>query len=298
MVSKLNPMKLAKGTFLLVFLAVSVLATAQNSKVYVSDAWIIGGFSLNQINHPGVDNFRKLAPGSAILNRDFSVYNEYDAFNSGGSSGGAAGITLKFKKDGEKKQGGPELRLGIIKNTNYLLMQSFSKYETYRIDTLASAQNGTTYYMDSVGATNISMDYYTQQINLDISMIYRSNPESRWGVFGGVGIANGMSYYSSTRINQFIYSYTNTYSNSQSVSNQLLDASSTVTENFRNDPVFSSVVYLPFGIDWRIGKKKAFWMPIHLYYEMRTGIALSAIPEIGTQIHGFYNGNIGLRYTL
>jgi hypothetical protein len=40
--------------------------------------------------------------------------------------------------------------------------------------------------------------------------------------------------------------------------------------------------YLPLGVDFRIGNKRDFWKRIHLFYEARPSINMTAIPELRT----------------
>jgi len=51
-------------------------------------------------------------------------------------------------------------------------------------------------------------------------------------------------------------------------------------------------------VDFRIGKKRQFWMPVHLFYEMQPTLRLNHVPEVGMISHLPLAQNFGLRVTI
>jgi hypothetical protein len=70
------------------------------------------------------------------------------------------------------------------------------------------------------------------------------------------------------------------------------------TEVFRNKRSLALTASIPFGVDFRIGKKRQFWMPVHLFYEMQPTLRLNHVPEVGMISHLPLAQNFGLRVTI
>src|SRR5690606_33840629 len=130
-------------------------------------------------------------------------------------------------------------------------------------DTLTSSQTGQVVYIDSVYTQNYSMDYVSEQLRLDGSVIFRTNPEGRWSLYAGIGFTVGLSVNATTEIYYSKYGRIETrYPNGQtSHSYQYYYPGSYIskTETFRNKTNFSVSPYIPMGVDFRIGKKREFW---------------------------------------
>jgi hypothetical protein len=56
-------------------------------------------------------------------------------------------------------------------------------------------------------------------------------------------------------------------------------------------------IYLPMGIDFRIGKNRPFWKQTHLFYELKPSMNLTAIQNSSTLITGVFQHGLGLRVT-
>jgi hypothetical protein len=65
---------------------------------------------------------------------------------------------------------------------------------------------------------------------------------------------------------------------------------------FTNKKKFACAAYVPLGVDFRIGKKRAFWKRTHLFYELRPSV--TTIPELRTFANAGVQQGIGLRVTL
>ena len=53
-----------------------------------------------------------------------------------------------------------------------------------------------------------------------------------------------------------------------------------IVEYFQNKMNFSTAIFIPMGVDFRMGKNREFWKRLHLYYEMKPSITYTAIPEL------------------
>lgn len=122
------------------------------------------------------------------------------------------------------------------------------------------------------------MRYSSQQLRLESSVIFRTNPAKRWSLYAGAGLSFGLSYKAETYINYFAYSsvsgLASEYSGSQNYQSK--------TEHFKNKMTTSTSLFVPMGVDFRIGKNREFWKRIHLYYEMKPSVTFTSIPELNT----------------
>jgi hypothetical protein len=78
----------------------------------------------------------------------------------------------------------------------------------------------------------------------------------------------------------------------------LFDSGTHEQETFENKGGFGFGVYAPLGIDFQVGKKREFWMPVHLYMELRPGFNINQIAGLGTSFSAGNFSNIGLRFQI
>ena len=194
-------------------------------------------------------------------------------------------------------EGNPLLRVGISYISGTTLTGGLFDEVRKPYDTLTSSQTGQTVYIDSINTKNYSMSYTSEQLRLDGSLIFRTNPESRWSIFTGMGITAGVSFNANTNI------YYNSngkaearYANGNSFSSYGYSSSANIkTEKFRNKTNIGLSIYIPLGIDFRIGKKREFWKRTHLFYELRPGINVTSIPELRPITTASVQHGLGLR---
>lgn len=250
-------------------------------KFKITDASVaVGGMMQNSpIN--SIANFKTLNPQSVLLNTDFSTYNSSTGEASIMGQAFIANVALtKIKSDNPEKKAVGQLRLGLSYQGT-TISNSLSKTDRMPYDTLTSSQTGQTVVLDSVKRYNYNMNYTTQEVRLDVSYIYRTNPSARWSVYGGAGIEVGKSiisystiFYSEGTSTQGMMNNSN-YSSSTSGKNK-------IEERFINKSGFGYAAYMPLGLDFRIGQKREFFKQLHLFVEMRPYINYMNIPEIGS----------------
>ncbi len=137
------------------------------------------------------------------------------------------------------------------------------------------------------------MTYTTQQIRVDISVIYRTNPLARWSMYGGVGIEFGSSVRASTNVYYSEYSFIESSGSSSNGSNTMFRY-----ETIANKNNIGGAAYLPLGVDFRVGKKREFFKQMHFFYEARPFLNYLNIPELGTIASVGMKSGIGLRITI
>jgi hypothetical protein len=135
--------------------------------------------------------------------------------------------------------------------------------------------------LDSVNYRSCHINYASDQLRLDASLLFYITPKSRTSFFIGLGITGGISfdaateirYYSQDQIelrkpddNHFSYDQVDFYE----------------TEYYHNKTNYGYSLYSTLGIDLKIGNKSTFWNRVHLLYEARPGITILSVPELGT----------------
>jgi hypothetical protein len=282
---------------ILLTISFSVFGQEQESKtikrisihdIYIQTGWL----NARNANAGTLTDFKALAPQSVLLKNDLTAYSQY-----GGSSptSGIFSVMLGIQfSDKQKKsyKANPLLRLGIIfSGTN--LTNELYKEDSKRYDTLTSSRTGQTTYVDSIHSKSYNMNYTSQQLRFDGSIIFRTNPQARWSLFTGIGITAGFSFNTYTNISYNTSSYSS-LSGLSSLSSYSYPYS---TENYKNKTNFGFSSYIPMGINFRIGKKREFWKHTHLFFELRPGINVTSIPELSTYINPSMQYGFGLKYS-
>ena len=181
-------------------------------------------------------------------------------------------------------------RVGITHVSNEGALSAFGSYsQSFPYDTLTSSQTGEQTFLDSTNSKYYNMNHSNQQIRLDGAMIFRMFPEKRWSIHTGLGASLGMSYQSNTEIR---------YWESTSISSGDYYEENGVSETFKNKNSLGASLYIPFGVDFGIGKKREFWMPFHLYAETRPSLNINSINGVGTTFSPGMSSAVGLRMKL
>lgn len=268
------------------------------NKISINEIYIQTGFFSERNTNGSLTDFKSLAPQSILLNSDFTGYSLSNGFSLSSNTMFSVMLGLQFSdKQKTTYKSNPLLRLGISYFSGTTLTGGLYKEDRKPYDTLTSTQTGQTAYVDSVNSRHYNMNYSSEQLRFDGSLIFRTNPEARWSIFTGIGITAGLSinantdiYYSNSGRTETRYPNGNTsssYGNSSSDNYK--------TEKFRNKNNFGASTYIPMGIDFRMGKKREFWKHTHLFYELRPGINITSIPELRTITNASVQHGLGLR---
>lgn len=245
-----------------------------------------------------LQDFAQLAPQSILLNKSFSGYNSYSDYSSWNTSGRISfmlGFDFNEKENNEKSLN-PQLRIGLTYTNGISLSNDQWKDEYHPYDTLTSSQTGNQTFIDSVYSDQYYMSYNSDNIVLDVSLLLRTNPETRWAFYSGAGIMAGVSINSSTHIEHYESSYIENSSGHPYYGGSYTDHNYTSeSETIRNKNSFLVSGYIPMGVDFRLGNKGELWKRTHLFYELRTTININSIPEIGTFTRGSVHHGIGIK---
>jgi len=267
-------------------------------RINVQDIYIQTGLFSERNTNGTLTDFKSLAPQSVILNSNMTDFSPSGGFSLTSNMMFSVMLGLQFSdKQKANYRANPLLRLGISYFSGTTLTGGLYKEDRKPYDTLTSAQTGQTVYIDSVNTKNYSMNYSSEQLRFDGSVIFRTNSKARWSIFTGLGITAGLSinantdiYYSNSGRAETRYPNGNT-----SYSYGYAGSGNYKTEKFRNKNNFGASIYIPMGVDFRIGKKREFWKRTHLFYELRPGINITSIPELRAITNASVQHGLGLR---
>jgi hypothetical protein len=298
-------MKTKKLLIMMGVLGCTFTAQSQQNEVSlfkVQDFSVLPTMQVFNATPATLNDFNELAEGSMLLARDYSGFNRSDfgATNGAGGFEVMLGMGLRNKDKSGYRQSA-QLRVGVGYSSVSSLSANYHQDERKPYDTLVSSQTGNSVFVDSVTHRNLSLNYNTDNVRLDVSMIFRTTGVSRWSLYGGVGVRANYSFNGYTSVNY--YEQKGTEQERQDFNGYYgygLDFEDSQSENevFRsNESSFGGAVYVPLGVDVRFGKTSDFWTKIHLFGEVRPGLDFSNIPTYGSVTQGFLQFGLGLRVT-
>jgi hypothetical protein len=270
-------------------------------KIKLKDIYVQQGLFLDWNKLGSINDFRTLAPQSVLLKAPLDEYMQ--AYGTHTSGNTAFTFLTGFQLRNSDKSGykiNPYFRIGAMFYSNTSVSCFAVKEDKKTIDTLSSAQTGKTIYVDSLNTKSYNLNYTSSQLRIDASMLIRSNPEKRWSVYTGIGITAGLSMLAKTEIYYNEYKGTQTVDGSDGgiLSYDYSFTENTKTEKFKNKPSLGGAVYLPLGISFRLGNKRAFWKRTNIYYEFKPGMNITHIPNLKTQATACLLHGIGLRISV
>lgn len=266
--------------------------TAQNNpdirRFHVHDLYLLSGVNNALTNNATLNEFRELAPESALLSNDFNGFRRqgWGWENMSYFDNQIENIMLGIEfgnKDRTAYRPNPQLRLGFSYYNSTLLQESLVREDRYTYDTLVSQRNGEIAVVDSISRQQYDIRYYSEQIRLDVSLLFSTNPEARWTLFAGVGITAGFSLNSGLEMRYGRSSWQETtFPNDRVYYNSGTWEYEEETEDIKLDGNFGMSIHFPMGVGFRIGKEREFWKRLQLFYEARPGLNINTIPGYGT----------------
>ena len=271
-------------------------------RIAVTDLYIHMGMFLEDNSYTSVDEFKTLAPQSDILNN--IPLNLSQSTSSSFSSSSVLSVLIGIQFSDKQKtayKANPLLRLGFNYSNLTSLNNRLHKEDRYPYDTLTSSQTGQMTFIDSINSHNYGMSYSSDQLRFDGSVIFRTNPASRWSIYSGLGVTAGISINAYTSVYHGESGRTETFSPNGTTTINVLPNSAnpqsdnTQRESFSNKMNYGFSTYIPMGVDFRIGKNKEFWKRMHLFYEIKPAMNFTSIPELQTYTNVNVQHGLGLR---
>jgi hypothetical protein len=287
--------------FLVPFCATAQQTSKKTSRIRIHDVQLQIGILLPANTNGTLTDFKTLAPTSPLWNEDLTKFRQPEDFGPPVTGSFSALLGFQFRdKNKNAYKTNPLLRLGLHYSYGNNLKSHLTYQSTKAIDTLVSPQSGQTIYQDSVISKEYTLDYLVDQIRFDASVIFSTNFKTRCTLFAGIGFTAGASMNTNTKIGYDHYEYAyfryengvpvNIYGNYRG-----RNSFNKKTETFKNKNTFSGSVYVPLGVDIRLGRKREFWKMIHFFDELRPGINFSSIPELRNTTNVYFQNSLGLK---
>jgi len=298
-------MKIRNILAVVIFLTASFSVFGQEQKpkaikkISIHDFYIHSGIFSEHNSNGTLTDFKTLAPQTVLLNNDMTDFSPSNGFSMTGNSVFSVMVGINFSdKQKTTYKANPLLRLGVSYFSGTTLTGGSFKEVRKPYATLMDLQTGQTVYIDSIITKRYNMNYSSEQLRFDGSVIFRTKPEARWSLFTGIGIMAGLSINSSTDIYYTNYSKLEIrYLTGSTTTTNYSNSDNSKTEKFKNKSNVGISTYIPMGVDFRIGKKREFWKRTHLFYELRPGINITSIPELRTITNAGMQQGLGIRVT-
>ena len=271
-------------TFLVIgFLGFQLMAVAQASD---STRWgsihVAGGSYFVKDATLFRNDIAALVPILGLDDRNLMEYRFTDETFATGL--GVFEIAVGYHPFGDTERRGPEVRAGISYAGTQNLRAALDRTTRSPYDTLTSSQTGDQTFVDSVFSDRIRVQHTAQRVGLNAAIIWRSS--GRWSVYGGVGVAGGPVLNARTEVwqdgNRDVAEREESTDDVDLIAPWDLPLPNT-SEVYRNATGWWFSMYVPFGIDLQLARKKTFLSRVHFLIEVRPQLAHQGTPELGTR---------------
>ena len=164
-------------------------------------------------------------------------------------------------------------------------------------DTVGSGNN--TFYIDSTFHESYFFSWHTTVASIDVSQIFHTNDARLYSMAFGYGLqlGCGINNYFNASYNSFVienityppHSQTSGYFSNMSDFHSELEITHCA-------PVFFGRVYFPISAQLRFSRKNNGFNHLAATAELRTGIDVQQVTNIGVMARPFYFQSFGLRY--
>jgi hypothetical protein len=192
-----------------------------------------------------------------------------------------------------------ELCIGLYYSGSDLENTGFTKYNSIPGDTFSF--NSVIYRTDTLTRTRNSYIEDARVLGASVQYLYKTNPEKRFSLFTGYGIDAG---YAITAWNHRRYTcdtavLVNFYSAKPdfgSFENGTYLGTSDERSSIKADPTIFAGVFVPFGVNFRLCKKKEIWNQMNLFVAGKLGMETKIIAGGKVQFEPLAGGNFGFKF--
>jgi len=275
------------------------IATSQNTsngekKYRITSANLLMGGYFQKSYFTGLSDFRKLAPNSLLLSKNIDNYVPYENYASINTFLAPSICINKYNNENGALMKNLDFRIGVT----YYSMSTFSSNLNYterkRLDSIPNSG----FHYDSVWYNHYSMNTNSEQLRLDASLLFRTNPDLRWSLFGGIGAELGGSLNSNVTVSFYEIKGVEFLPDGVIINppNYTSYEKNEASEIIKIKNSFGAAVYLPMGFDWRMGSKREFFKQLHLFGEARPFLNLVNVRELNKNyIQAGIRAGLGLR---
>lgn len=191
-------------------------------------------------------------------------------------------------------------RAGLSAQGISAFIYNTSNSVTTRIDTLVSSANGSIYgFVDSINQDFTYSSYMATAVKLDFSYLASTDVSKRFSFYSGIGLNFGLTVAPRTEIHSHSWdSERITDTNDNFISTQsVYNALNVNRQVYQNKMGYMAALYVPLGVDFRLGKKNEVMKKMHLFFELRPTISALRIPETKTYVYPSMQNCMGIKFT-
>ena len=191
-------------------------------------------------------------------------------------------------------------RAGLSAQGISAFIYNTSNSVTTRIDTLVSSANGSIYgFVDSINQDFTYSSYMATAVKLDFSYLASTDVSKRFSFYSGIGLNFGLTVAPRTEIHSHSWdSERITDTNDNFISTQsVYNALNVNRQVYQNKMGYMAALYVPLGVDFRLGKKNEVMKKMHLFFELRPTISALSIPETKTYVYPSMQNCVGIKFT-
>lgn len=259
---------------------VSSLVFAQGNGVRMTGVQfqILG--SMQQEGNYTLADYQSFAGSSALLNTNFYGYNKSTMGMAADIGFGAQG-SFRFMKDGVATPN-RKLRLGIAGGMSEVGNLNYDKSWHTTGDSIYNSTGAPIGYVDSLHTSSYNAHYRGNFFRVDGSMVWSTDEVKRFSFYTGAGLTLGTLFNAKTTVNHWEnvnarYNYSDgTHSGNIGYSNHVRES-----ESFASKGGFYSSIYLPIGLNLRLGKTNPFWSHASIYTEWRPSVVFQSYAGTG-----------------
>ena len=271
-------MKNLKSALVLV-MAVSVFSvSAQNSGIKLSGVQLHAYVGMQQEGHYSLSDYQSMAGNSDLLLNNFYGYTRSNAGVAADLGFGVQG-SFRLMKEGEVRAN-RRLRLGLAGGMSEVADGSYFKNWHTTGDSIYNSSGVVIGYVDSLHNSSYNAHYTGNFLRFDGSMIWSTDELRRVSAYMGAGISAGVVFNAQTTVNHWEdisvrYKYDNASTSMGSVNK------AREMELFKSAGGFYSSIYIPIGLNLRLGKVNPFWSHAHFCSEWRPSIVFQNYASTG-----------------
>ncbi|MEX2380055.1 MAG: hypothetical protein WD530_04895 [Vicingaceae bacterium] len=257
-----------------------------------------GTFNFHDNYGGSLETFKKLAPESDLLDKNFDDFNQ-SFYQSDPDYSGAFSVQFTFNwlnMNESWKKLNPQLKFGFSYGNINLIRGNLNKVEYHRIDTLISTSSGQEYYVDSVESEDYTLNYDADFLVLDASLIIGSNPMNRWSFYGGFGLSAGMNFNTTARIFSTKDQYIDSRGNYNNPRNHW-DPEFREEVFRKNETGLALMLTMPLGVNFRLSKDKKIWENLSLFLEAKPALSYFSVSGIDNSFYASTFNSFGLKYS-
>lgn len=265
----------------------------QSKKIKLSEISFFYGIQIDRHKELNYYDFKSMVSNSLIFSDEksnFSYHNLSLGNSTFNNSFASYLLTSTIGFSFEKFKNGL-FRTGLIYgNTKNQFNTDAYHSEIIGHDTLYSSQ-GTPIYIDVSRTKILHSNLSSKKVLLDISYIYKFPEEHKIVMYGGLGLLFGIGFNSNI--------VTNYYESVGVAGSSILPTTiANNHEDLKLKPYFLSSIYVPLGLNIRLGNKNNFLKNIQIFGEIRPIISFLKFPTTRTFFLVGENTNLGIKVNL